>query len=88
MAVSQRNLRYYSPPLSNMLGLIKVCGDPHCGAVWHNIPKNHTHCKNWDGRVIIINEETYWKKFSNEFFQYEFETEEYFRPTKDENPRH
>ena len=31
-----------------------------------------------------INEETYWKKFSDNWFQYDFLTGEYFRPEKTE----
>jgi hypothetical protein len=61
------------------MSLIKVCGDPQCEAVWHNIPKSHTTCNDCGGRVILINEETYLKKYSNHFFQYDFATQDYFR---------
>ena len=61
---------------------IKVCPDPGCGALYHNIPKNYTKCNDCGGRVIEINEETFWKKFSNNWFQYDFITGEYFRPQK------
>ena len=65
-----------------MRGIIKVCPDPQCEAVWHNIPKKHTRCNDCDGRVMHINEETYWKKFANNYFQYDFETGEIYRPEK------
>lgn len=65
------------------LGLIKVCVDPQCEAVYHNCDKKHTRCNDCGGWIIIINEETFWKKFSNNFFQYDFLTGEYYRPQKE-----
>lgn len=62
-----------------MENLIKICGDPQCEAIWHNIPKNHTKCEDCGGNVKIINEETYLKKYANNFFQYDFATLNYFR---------
>lgn len=62
------------------LGIIKVCPDPGCEAVWHNVPKKHTRCKDCGGWIIAINEKTFWKKYSKNFFQYDFETGIYFRP--------
>jgi len=59
---------------------IKVCPEPGCSSVWHNIPKSHTKCNECDGNVIEINEETFWKKFSLKWFQYDFITKEYYRP--------
>lgn len=70
------------PKLGEVLGLIKICGDPHCDAIFHNCPKKHTKCNDCGGRLIQINEDTFWKKFSNYFFQYDFKTMEYFRPMK------
>lgn len=61
---------------------IKICGDPQCEAIYHNTPKTETRCKNCNGRLIIINEETFYKKYSQSYFQYDFVTEEYFRPEK------
>ena len=61
---------------------IKICGDPYCEAIFHNCPKKETHCKDCGGRLIEINETTYWKKYSCNFFQYDFFTMEYFRPNK------
>lgn len=50
------------------LGLIKVCGDPGCEAIFHNIPKKHTRCNDCNGRLIEINEDTFWIKYSNNYF--------------------
>ena len=62
--------------------VIKVCPDPHCEAVYHGCPKNITHCPDCGGNIIAINEDTYWKKFSDNWFQYDFNTMEYHRPEK------
>jgi len=70
------------------MDIIKVCGDPHCEAIWHNCPKKHTKCKDCGGRIMHINEETYWKKYSQNFFQYDFETVEYFYPKNPEENKH
>jgi hypothetical protein len=64
------------------MSLIKVCGDPQCEAIWHNIPKSHTKCQDCGGNLIVINEETYWKKYCTNFFQYDFETQDFFRLQK------
>jgi hypothetical protein len=60
--------------------VIKACPDPGCEAVWHNIPKGYTKCNDCGGRVIQINMQTYTKKYSNWFFQYDFETGAFYRP--------
>lgn len=44
------------PPVMRGLGLIKVCPDPGCEAVWHNIPKSHTKCNDCGGNVMQINQ--------------------------------
>ena len=62
-----------------ILNLIKVCPDPGCEAVWHNIPKTYTKCNDCGGRVMLINENTYTTKFSNNSFQYDFVTGEYYK---------
>ena len=62
---------------------IKVCGDPFCEAIFHNTPKKETKCKDCGGRLISINSDTYAKKYSNSFFQYDFSTMDYYRPIKD-----
>lgn len=59
---------------------IKACPNPHCDAVYHNCPKNKTHCLDCDGNMIEINEETYWRKFKDNFFQYDYSTHEYYHP--------
>jgi len=59
---------------------IKVCGDPHCEAIFHNCPKKETKCKDCDGKLIAINSKTFWKKYSKNYFQYDWETGDYFRP--------
>lgn len=70
-------------PVMKSLGLIKVCPDPGCEAVGHNCPQEHTKCNDCGGRVIRINEDTFWKKFSNNWFQYDFLTNLLFRPQKE-----
>ncbi|HRN80183.1 MAG TPA: hypothetical protein PKY29_04305 [Ferruginibacter sp.] len=60
--------------------IIKVCPDPHCDAVWHHCPKEHTRCKDCGGNIIVINQDTYWTKFALHFAQYNFNTGEFYRP--------
>ncbi len=62
--------------------VIKVCGDPQCDAVYHNCPVKITRCRDCNGRIIKINNETYNKKYANYFFQYDFLTMNYYRPLK------
>ena len=71
--------------MENLNIVIKVCPNPHCDAVFHNTPKKETHCKNCGGNIIMINEKQYWKKFSNEFFQYDFITYKYYYPNRSIN---
>lgn len=68
----------------NINNLIKVCGDPHCDAVFHNVPKSYTKCNDCGGRIMLINEKTYWKKYSNNYFQYDFQNGEYYRPIQNQ----
>ena len=65
-----------------MEAIIKVCPDPNCEAVWHNIPKSYTKCNDCGGRVMLINQKTFWKKFSNNWYQYDYKTGNYYRPQK------
>lgn len=58
---------------------IKVCPDPQCEAVWHNCPTNQKKCLDCGGNIKIINKKTYWSKFSENWFQYDFNTGEYLR---------
>jgi hypothetical protein len=60
--------------------IIKICVDPCCEAIYHNIPKKVTHCFDCNGNLIVINEQTYLKKFSNNFFQYDYNTMQYYYP--------
>lgn len=60
--------------------VIKVCPNPNCDAVYHNVPVKETKCFDCGGNIKIINEETYFSKFCNNFFQYDFVTKEYYRP--------
>lgn len=61
---------------------VKVCGDPGCEAVFHNVPKSATKCSDCGGRIMTINESTFWRKFSNNYFQYDYLTGNYYRPIK------
>ena len=67
-------------PTTAPSGVIKVCPDPQCEAVWHNCPVNQTRCQDCNGNIIKINQSTFLKKFANSFFQYDYQTREYFRP--------
>lgn len=69
-------------PENVVLGLIKVCGDPCCGTIFHNCPFEVKRCSFCDGSIKMINQETFFKKFSNNFFQYDQPTGEYYRPRK------
>lgn len=60
--------------------MIKVCIDPHCEAVFHNTPREATKCKTCDGRILMINLRTYRAKYFQNFFQYDYQTGEYYRP--------
>lgn len=53
---------------------IKICPNPQCEAIYHNIPKKITNCVDCDGNIIEINEKTYNKKFVDYFFQYDYQT--------------
>ena len=70
--------------------VIKKCGDPHCDAIFHNIPKNVTKCNDCGGSLIEISEATYFKKFHHDFFQYDYKDIavgifKYWRPVKIES---
>jgi hypothetical protein len=58
------------------MNIIKVCPDPNCDSVYHNVPAKATKCLNCDGWIIKINENTYKKKFIQNFFQYDYITNE------------
>jgi hypothetical protein len=60
--------------------MIKVCINPHCDEVAHNIAKSETRCRNCDFRLITIDEDTYLKKFVNNTFQVDYTTGERITP--------
>lgn len=62
--------------------MVKVCIDPSCNEVAHNIEKKETRCRTCNGIMVRINEKTYLKKFSDNFFQFDYLTDKYFRPAK------
>lgn len=82
MSNEQLNNEVSRTPVKRCLGIIKVCPNPGCEAVYHNVPKNHTRCNDCGGNIMHINENTFWKKFSSRWFQYDFLTGDYYRPQK------
>lgn len=68
-----------------VLGLIKVCVETGCESVFHNCPEKVKRCEYCNGSIKMINQETYFKKFSDRFFQYDQPTGEYFRPQKEKH---
>lgn len=62
--------------------MTKVCPNPHCEAVYHNCTEHDKHCADCGTTIRTINEHTYWKKFAHNWFQYDFQTGEIFRPVK------
>jgi hypothetical protein len=61
------------------MSLIKKCVQPGCEAIFHNCPKKQTKCKDCNGSMIIINRDTYFKKYYTWFWQYDFNTMEFYR---------
>jgi len=63
---------------------IKICGDPHCDAIFHNCPDEAKKCLDCGGKLIKINEKTYQSKFALNFFQYDYKVgnDEYYRPNE------
>lgn len=59
---------------------IKICGDPHCDQVHHNTPKKKTKCLNCNGNLIVINKNTYLKKYKDLYFQVDCSTQDYYYP--------
>jgi len=60
--------------------MIKVCINPHCEEVAHNINEEETRCRNCDMVLIKISEKTYLQKFIYFFFQIDYETGERVTP--------
>lgn len=59
--------------------MIKVCPDPHCEAVYHFAEKQDRYCLDCGGTIKKINESTYFKKFANNWFQYDYRTGDVWR---------
>ncbi len=61
---------------------IRICPNPHCEAVYHNVEekKDCLKCFDCTTKLIRVNEKTYNSKFKDNWFQYDFNTQEYFRP--------
>ncbi len=58
----------------------KVCIDPHCEEVAHNIEKKETRCRNCGMLMVEIDQKTYLQKFASNYFQYDYQTGEIYRP--------
>lgn len=65
--------------LTEIKYVTKACPDPTCEAIWHNVPKKSTKCKNCSGRIIEINDKTFQSKYKDWWHQYDYETEEVLR---------
>ncbi len=59
--------------------MIKICVDPYCEEIAHNIDKSEKRCRTCNGSMIRINDKTYNAKFSKHHFQYDYKTGHYFR---------
>ena len=59
--------------------MTKVCPDPYCDSVYHNCKKENTRCLNCNGRIMRINQSTFQKKFSLNYFQFDYQTRDYLR---------
>jgi hypothetical protein len=56
--------------------MIKVCVNPQCQEVAHNISVKETRCRNCGFIMVKINEKTYLNKFAGHYFQYDYSTGE------------
>lgn len=52
--------------------MIKVCINPQCEEIAHNCPKEETTCRNCEMRLVTVSDNTYYRKFRNYFFQYDY----------------
>jgi hypothetical protein len=60
--------------------MIKICPNPNCSEVYHNCKVTDKKCKNCGCRIMKINNETYRKKFSWLYWQYDYQTGQLYRP--------
>jgi hypothetical protein len=60
--------------------LIKVCLDPMCEAVYHNCEPSDRRCLCCGHKLLRIDAKTWEKKYSKWFWQYDFQTQEFYRP--------
>jgi hypothetical protein len=63
-----------------MQNLIKKCPNNTCDSIYHNCKELDKKCKNCGGSIKMINKETFQKKYVEWFFQFDYQTENYFRP--------
>jgi hypothetical protein len=62
--------------------MIKVCINPHCEELAHNYNIDETRCRNCDFILVKITEETYLKKYINNFFQIDYQSGERVKPNE------
>ena len=62
--------------------MIKVCIDPGCEEIAHNVSKKETRCRNCSMILVEINEATYRKKFINHYFQRDYSTDDHVTPVQ------
>jgi hypothetical protein len=55
--------------------VLKVCVDPNCEEIAHNIDKKETRCRNCNCLMVEINKETYRSKFIENYFQYDYSSD-------------
>jgi hypothetical protein len=60
--------------------MIKECPDPGCETIYHNCTEKDKKCLNCGKFIKMINENTFLRKYKNWFFQYDYVTDEIFRP--------
>jgi hypothetical protein len=62
--------------------VIKVCMNPMCDEVAHFIEKAEKRCRNCNTRMIAIDEKTYWAKYAENYFQYDYRTGDFYYPAR------
>lgn len=62
--------------------MIKVCINPHCDEVAHNIEKKETRCRNCDMVMVQIDKSTYLKRFADRPHQIDYKTGERVTPAQ------